>query len=469
LSSKKELAFLTIAEAAKLIRQRKISSVELTELMLARIAAFNPKLHAYITICDELARKQARAAEREIQRGHYRGPLHGIPISLKDNIYTKGIRTTAGSKILRNFVPDSDADIVLRLKGAGAILLGKTNMNEFAYGVTGENPFFDDVRNPWDITRMPGGSSAGSCAALAAGMCYGSVGSDTGGSCRIPAALCGVAGVKPLKQDVSSCGVIDLAPSLDHVGPLARSIEDAALVYAAISKPQAPGKAAVQEYARLRQLRVGVPREFFFTRLDPEVRALVERAIGWFTEQGARLREVRIPGLQASEQAGTDIALPEATTFHSRMGWWPHKSRDYSPAVRKRLALGAGTFAADYLRAFDQKMQLQHEFKQVFASADILVVPTTPLPAPKFGDKIWKSGAQEESIRAALLRLCRPANLTTWPALSVPCGFTRAGLPVGLQVMTHCRELSKGLAVAAAYERAHAWHTLRPPLADLPE
>jgi Asp-tRNA(Asn)/Glu-tRNA(Gln) amidotransferase A subunit family amidase len=216
-------------------------------------------------------------------------------------------------------------------------------------------------------------------------------------------------------------------------------------------------------------LRIGVPREFFFARLDGEVRMAVERALGWFATHGARLREVRIAGLPASEQAGTDIALPEATAFHSRQGWWPRHARDYSVAVRKRLALAANTRAVDYLHAFHVQRQLQLELADVFSHVDVLLTPTTPIPAPRRGEKIWKHKGNSETIRAALLRLCRPANLSTWPALTIPCGFTRGGLPIGLQIMSASDDLAKGMAAAHAYEQAHPWHRMHPPIADLPE
>jgi aspartyl-tRNA(Asn)/glutamyl-tRNA(Gln) amidotransferase subunit A len=462
--SRDELAFLSLGAASALVRKKEVSPVELTRACLERIAALEPRLNAFITLCEASALREAQRAEREILRRRYLGPLHGIPVALKDNIATRGIRTTGGSKILRRLYPAEDADVARALKASGAILLGKTNMNELAYGTTGENPHFGNVRNPWDTSRMPGGSSAGSAVALAAGMCFGSVGSDTGGSCRIPAGLCGIVGLKPLQADVSPRGVIDLAPSLDHVGPLARTVDDLALLFRAIARPGAGGSGPARRRSSLRSLRIGLPRPFFFERLEPEVRALVEGAVRWFGEQGATLREVQIPSLRASEKAGTDIALPEIAAYYESRGWWPRRARDFSPAVRRRLELAASVSAMDYLRAFRVQSMLRNDFAEAFERVHVLLAPTTPIPAPRFGEKAWTLAGKEETIRAALLRLCRPANLTGWPALSVPCGFTRAGLPVGLQIMAHPLGVAAALAAARAYEQAHSWRTMHPEL-----
>jgi aspartyl-tRNA(Asn)/glutamyl-tRNA(Gln) amidotransferase subunit A len=479
LASKNELAFLSIAEAARLIRRKKISPLELTDLMLARIEALNPKINAYITVCGDLARKAARAAEREIMRGHYRGPLHGIPISIKDNIYTSGIRTTAGSKILRNFVPDEDAEVVSRLKEAGAIILGKTNMHEFAYGVTCENPHYGSVRNPWDLTRIAGGSSGGSAAALAAGMCYGSVGTDTGGSIRIPAALCGVVGCKPTADTVALDEVVELSSSLDHAGPLARTATDIAILLRALMVEPLANRlenclttkpaVALRPFRQLNELRLGLPATFFFEQIDPEVEALVRAAVNWFERAGAQIENIEIPEITASEKAGNDIALPEAAAFHSVMNWFPARADDYGEDVRKRLELGRETRALDYLAALEFQQRFELMFTFILGQVDAVLTPVTPIAAPRIGEKEVILGGQQESVRAALLRLCRPANLMGAPATSVPCGFTAGGQPVGLQIIGRPMDEATVLRLAHTYEQAHAWHTMHPPIADLPE
>jgi aspartyl-tRNA(Asn)/glutamyl-tRNA(Gln) amidotransferase subunit A len=468
-----EFAFLSIAELAPLVRKRKVSPVELLAAVLARIVAHNPQLNAYLTVCADSARGQAQRAEKEILRGRWRGPLHGIPVSLKDNLWTRGLRTTAGSGFLSDFIPEQDAAAVVRLRRAGAIIVGKTNLHEFAYGVTTENPHFGPTRNPWDIERIPGGSSGGSAAALAAGLCFASLGTDTGGSIRIPASLCGVVGLKPTYGRVSVFGAVPLSPTLDHVGPLARTVEDAAIVLRAIAgrDPRDPASLALpplrwpKNWKKLpKRLRVGLPRDFFMEKLDDAVRGLVEAALKHFERRGAELVEVPLPSLVASVEPSNHIALAEATHYHQSMGYFPARSLDYGEDVRKRLELGREIRAVDYLRAFDAQKQVRAEFDCAFAMVDAILAPTTPVAAPRLGEKMLRIGGQEEPVRAALLRLCRPANFAGLPAISVPCGFTQAGLPVGLQFIgPPCGEETI-LRIALAYEQAQAWHKKHPVL-----
>jgi aspartyl-tRNA(Asn)/glutamyl-tRNA(Gln) amidotransferase subunit A len=479
LASKNQLAFVSIAEAARLIRQKKISPVELTDLMLERIAALNPKLNAYLTVCYQPARQQARDAEREIMRGRYRGPLHGIPIALKDNIHTQGIRTTAGSKILGHFVPQEDAEVVSRLKEAGAVLLGKTNLHEFAYGVTSENPHYGPVLNPWDVARIAGGSSGGSAAALAAGLCYGSVGTDTGGSLRIPAALCGVVGCKPTVDTVSLDGMVELASSLDHAGPLARTVTDIAILLRALmveplakrletsltTKPAV----ALKPFREMKELRLGIPAEFFFERLDPEVETLVRAAVDWFEQAGASIETIQIPEIASSANAGNEIALPEATAYHSAMNWFPAQAEEYGEDVRQRLERGCETRAVDYLAALDFQKRFELLFQLSLLAVDAVLAPVTPIAATRLGEKEIHLCGQRESVRAALLRLCRPANLLGAPAIAVPCGSTSGRLPVGLQIIGRALDEATVLRLAHTYEQAHPWHTAHPPIANLPE
>ena len=310
---------LTISRMASLIRQRKISPVELTEFFLNRIDRLQPKLNAFITITADLARKQAKRAEKEILKGHYRGPLHGIPVTLKDLFYTAGVRTTAGSKILRRFIPQENALVVDRLFAAGAILLGKTNLHEFAYGVTNNNPHYGPVHNPWDLSRIPGGSSGGSAAAVSAGLCLGSLGTDTGGSIRIPSAACGTVGLKPTRGLVPLQGVIPLASSLDHVGPICRCVEDAALMFEAIAGPRwaqsnPPGPRIGRLFSGplrqgIKRIRVGIPRQYFFDRLQKDVRRNALAGCKILEQMGAELREVELKGMEEVNQLVAAITL----------------------------------------------------------------------------------------------------------------------------------------------------------------
>src|SRR5271163_630994 len=344
-----DLAFSSIKEIARLFRKRKLSPVELTKLLLARIEKLNPQLNAYITVTADQALAQAKKAQSELfaphrRKGHQdRGPLHGIPISLKDNIYTKDIRTTAGSKILKDFIPQQDALVVSQLKNAGAILLGKTNMHEFAYGVTSNSPHYGPVRNPWDLSRIPGGSSGGSAAAVAAGLCYGSIGTDTGGSIRIPASLCGVVGFKPTLGRVSVDGVIPLAARLDCVGPLARTVRDVALLLEPIlfrANGEFSPRALKQSSANARKFSIGIPKEFFLDVVSQDVHAIFDEALRILKKQGVRLKEITLPLLEETEDAGNQIAWAEASHYHQLSRWFPSRAADYGDDVRSRLDLG---------------------------------------------------------------------------------------------------------------------------------
>jgi aspartyl-tRNA(Asn)/glutamyl-tRNA(Gln) amidotransferase subunit A len=441
-----DLAFASIQEVARLYRKRKLSPVDVTKLMLARIEQFNPKLNAYITVTTELALAQAKKAEAELfaprgRKGHRdRGPLHGIPISLKDNIYTKGIRTTAGSQIFKDFIPNSDATVWAQLKEAGAILLGKTNLHEFAYGVTTNNPHYGPTRNPWDLDRIPGGSSGGSAAAVAAGLCYGSIGSDTGGSIRIPSSLCGVVGIKPGIDRVSVEGVVPLSPLLDFVGPLARSAEDAGLLLAPIfisgtrERPLAP----LRNSAKLtKSLRLGLPKEFFMNVVSEPVLVAFQEAVRTLQKQGAKIAEISIPLLNETEEAGNHIAWAEATHYHQQAGWFPAHAAEYGEDVRMRLEMGANVSAISYLNALQAREKFIQQFHLAMTDAgvDALIVPTTPIPAPLIGEESTPVEKENHPTRALLLRLNRPANLAGIPAISIPCALTAGNLPVGLQLI----------------------------------
>jgi aspartyl-tRNA(Asn)/glutamyl-tRNA(Gln) amidotransferase subunit A len=466
-----ELHFQSLEQVAILLRRKKLSPVGLVDAILARIVRLNPRLNAYISVLGEQARAHARTAEREISRGRYRGPLHGVPVALKDNICTRGVRTTAGSKILADFVPAADATVARRLARAGAILIGKTNLHEFAYGVTTENPHYGATLNPWAQERIPGGSSGGSAAALAAGMCFGSVGTDTGGSIRIPASLCGVFGLKPTFGRVSCAGVVPLARTLDHTGPLARTVTDLAILLRAIAGRDAldPSTAIVRvpDYlcalrGRLVRLRFGWPEDYFLERVDEEILRAVERAARQLEELGAKIEKVALPHVTGSEAPSNRIALAEARQYHESMGYFPERAAEYGEDVRKRLDAGRDVAAVDYLQALEARRQAQAEFEETFRRVDAILAPTTPVAAPRLGKKLVTLGGEQESVRAALIRLNRPANFTGLPAISVPCGFTRDGLPIGLQLIGRPWEEALLLQIAFAYEGATAWHTRHP-------
>lgn len=473
-----DLPFASISEIGKLYRSRKLSPVELTRFLLDRMEVLNPRINAYLTLNAEAALRDAAAAESALcstsrrKSRRDRGPLHGIPLSLKDNLYTRDLRTTAGSGILRDFVPLHDAAVVTSVKNAGAIILGKTNLHEFAYGVTCNNPHFGPVRNPWDLERIPGGSSGGSAAALAAGLCYGSIGTDTGGSVRIPAALCGVVGLKPGLGRVSTEGAIPLSSTLDFVGPMARSVADTALLFQIIatrSKNERRPRAARVPSSRGRRPRLGIPRHFFLDVVTMDVQQSFDAALMTLKKLGAKLKEVTLPYLKESEKAGNLIAWAEATLYHQQAGWYPSRAADYGEDVRSRLEMGEKVTAIDYLKA----LELREKFVAGFHLAllenevDALVTPTTPITAPLIGEETVSIAGKDHSTRALLLRLNRPANLGGIPAISVPCGLTTQGLPVGLQFLAGVTGEPLLLELAARFEQASPLNA-RPPL-DSPE
>ena len=458
-----DLAFASIEEVGKLFRKRKLSPVELTELMLARVERLNPKLNAFITVTTELALAQAKKAEAElfVARGRKgqrdRGPLHGIPISLKDNIHTQGIRTTAGSKILKDFIPQHDAKIVVQLKEAGAVILGKTNMHEFAYGITSVNPHYGAVHNPWDLARISGGSSGGSAVAVAAGLCYGSIGTDTGGSIRVPASLCGIVGLKPTWGRISCEGVVPLSPSLDCTGPLARTVQDVATLASAIyfrvgREPNLAKPASLR--VNPRKLCLGIPRQLFFDVLSTDVRKAFDAALRDLTKIGMTTTDISIPLLDEVEDAGNHIAWVDANLFHTQQGYFPARAADYGDDVRSRLEMGNKVTAVDYLHALEIQKEFVLQVHLVLAEsdADAIVVPTTPIAAPLKNEEKCRIDAHDYPTRALLLRHNRPANLGGLPAMSLPCGFTSSGLPMGLQIMGGVSSEPILLRIAKAFE-----------------
>jgi aspartyl-tRNA(Asn)/glutamyl-tRNA(Gln) amidotransferase subunit A len=466
------LAFSTIAEIGKLYRRRKLSPVKLTQSLLDRIARLNPRLNAYLTLNPEVALKDAAAAESALcaksrsKSSRDLGPLHGIPISLKDNLYTAGLRTTGGSGFLRDFLPLQDAAVVTSLKNSGAILIGKTNLHEFAYGVTSNNPHFGPVRNPWDLDRIPGGSSGGSAAALAAGLCYGSIGTDTGGSIRIPASLCGVVGLKPGLDRVGAEGAIPLSTTLDFVGPMARTVADVALLFDAIANQEKTKRRP--RVPRGQHLRIGIPKHFFLDFVSPEIQQAFESSLVTLKKLGAKLKEVSLPYLKETEHAGNQIAWAEATHYHQQGGWYPLHAAEYGEDVRARLEMGEKVSALEYLRALDLREKFIAGFHLTLLEneVDALVTPTTPIAAPLIGEETISIAGKDHSTRALLLRLNRPANLGGIPAISVPCGLTPSGLPAGLQFLAGVNGESLLLDLATRFEQAHPLNA-RPDLSFL--
>jgi aspartyl-tRNA(Asn)/glutamyl-tRNA(Gln) amidotransferase subunit A len=468
---RKRLAFLPISQVAALLERKKVSSSEVLAAFLERVRELNCRVNAYIYVDPEDVQRQAREADEQIAHGRYRGPLHGIPIAVKDNILTAGIPTTAGSKILKAFVPTKNAFVVERLRRAGAIILGKTNLSEFAYGATTNNAHFGPTLNPWDTQRSPGGSSGGSAAAVAACMAAASLGTDTGGSIRIPSALCGVVGFKPTFGRVSCQGVVPLAASFDHVGPLARTVLDAAIVLRIIagydSLDEGSARKSVPDYPqmlkkRLGRPRLGLPKQYYFEDLDEEVRTAMDTAIQCFRKLGASVREVSLPHVAESSEPSTQAAFAEATSYHQLAGYFPARADEYGKDVRERLEIGAKVLATDYLKAFAIAKLMRKDFEDAFTSVDAILTPTAPISAPGTRVKMVEINSHLEPVRLALIRLNRPQNVTGLPAISVPCGFTRTRLPIGMQIIGRAFDEPTVLRLAHAYEQATQWHLLRP-------
>ena len=453
----------TIHELAPRLRRREVSPVELTRACLERIEKLNPTLNAFITVTAESALAEAHAAETEIARGEWRGPLHGIPIALKDLIDTADTRTTAASALYQNRVPTEDAEVVRRLRQAGAVLLGKNNLHEFAYGGSSLVSLFGEIRNPRNVAHIAGGSSGGSAAAVAAGLCYAAIGTDTAGSVREPAALCGCVGIKPSYGRVSCRGVIPLAWSLDHVGPLAATVGDAAAVLQAIAGYDAfdtnSCDVVVADYVSssssalgdgTKTLRVGIPWDYFYNDLDDEVRAAVDEALGVIKTLVAEFREI-------------EIAIPRDRVVQNAESYAVHADHVartpelYQPETLRRIRFGENISAAEYIRwrrELDGERRRAHD---LFAEVDLLVTPTTPIPAPDIAE-LKKNSEALRPAELVLLRNTRPFNVWGLPAISVPCGFSKSGLPIGLQIAGPRWREDLVLRLARAYEAATEWH-----------
>ena len=435
-----------LVQIARSLRRGQVSPVELLEAYTRRIQEA-VGLRAYITPPDERTRQDARRAERRLSWGEA-GALLGVPISVKDLFATEGLRTTAGSRILRAWVPSSDATVVARLRAAGAIIFGKTNLHEFAYGVTTANPWWGVARNPHDPRRSPGGSSGGSAIAVVAGLCAGALGSDTGGSIRIPASLCGCVGLKPTFGAIPLEGTFPLGWSLDHAGPLARTVEDAGVLLDVLSGGDAGRRA---RRVPTRGLRVGILRGPIVQNVQPTVSRQVDAAAVELRRRGLQVREVRIPDMEWTVATQLVTLRAEASAVHGR--WIRARPRAYGADVRTRLQLGALVSGADYVLAQRMRARIRAAVEGAFQDIDVLLLATTPITAPVVGERTvrWRSG--EEPVDGALVRLTAPFNLTGLPALSVPYG-TAAGLPVGVQVVGQCNDEARVLAVGRLLEEA---------------
>jgi len=450
-----DLGFLGIRELGRLYRSGKVSPVEVVEALLGRIERHEPKLNAWITVLREEALTEARRIERDFQSGWDLGPLHGIPVGLKDNIDTAGIRTTCASRILAENVPSRDATVVKKLREAGAIILGKNNLLEFAYGIV--HPDYGQSNNPWDPGRTAGGSSSGGTASVAAGQVYAAIGTDTGGSIRIPASYCSIVGMKPTYGLVSRRGVFPLSWSLDHVGPLARTVEDAAVVLSVIAGRDPAEPTTIDgvdlhpeglDDVSLQGLRVGV-MQHTGDDLRPGVRKRFEEAVELFTKEGAAVSDVTIPTLPYCDQLLMPLIAPEATSIHEP--WLRTRPEDYAPMTRTQLELGAMLPAVDFVRAQRVRRRLIAEFQEVFKEVDVLLNPTVAWVAPKEDPAV----AGDEGVVEA--RRTSPHNITGVPAVTVPCGFAEDDLPAGLQIAGPWRADRLVLQVARAYERLGVW------------
>ena len=466
-----EICYMSAGDLSKLVQSKEISPVEIIEAHLTRIDATEPVLNSFITLLADQARKTARQAEKDIQAGRYKGPLHGIPVALKDLYNTGGVRTTSGSRIFDTFIPAEDCTVAAKFHQAGAILLGKLNMHQFAYGPTGENPDYGHMHNPWNPDMVTGGSSGGSGSAAAAGQCTITTGSDTGGSIRIPAALCGIVGLKPTYGLVSRYGLSALSWSLDHPGPMTRTVEDTAITMNVIAghdpRDVASAKVDIPDYTSaltgdVKGLRIGIVKEYFEAPLDPQVRKAVMDAISLLESMGAEVKEVSYPMFNQSQAISSTVLMAEATAYHRDL-----LEKDghqlYKP-VRQRLEAGLFISAAEYLRAQQARSIFDQQGRRLLDEVDLLAGPTEPITAPEILASKVMAGEQEVGVVGALTQYTRPYNINGFPAISVPCGFSDDGMPIGLQLAGRPFDELTVLRAAHAYEQANDWHTRRPPI-----
>ena len=467
-----ELLRMTISELAPKIESKEVSPVEVTEAALSEADRLQPTLNSFIAILHDRAMDQAREAESEISRGDYRGPLHGIPIGLKDNLATAGITTTVGSKVLANHVPEEDAEVVTRMKNAGAIIIGKENLEEFAAGATSNNPHFGAVHNPWGLDHMPGGSSGGGGANVAAGVTFASLGTDLGGSVRLPGTFCGVVGLKQSYGRVSQRGLMVTSFNGDHIGPMTRSVADSALVLQVIAgnDPLDPSTVPVPvpDYSaylerNLRGLKMGIPSNHYFEMLDGEVERAVRRSIAALEELGAELVEVSLPTMHYFGALRIS-AMADAVVTHEQ--FLKSHREDYGPDVLYRTIPGQFVLGKDYSKSLKVQRLIQNEYARVMQQVDFLVTPTAPVPAPRIDAKYIKLNGEDHRVRgpgsSLISRNTSPMNAVGLPAITVPCGVTEAGLPIGVQFITGPFEEGLLFQVADCYERVSPSQGLRP-------
>jgi amidase len=463
-----DLCFKTLTELAELIKRKEVSPVEVTRAVLDRIEAIDGKLHSYITVLPETAMKKAQEAEQAIMRGQYRGPLHGVPVAVKDLCLTKGVRTTCASKILADWVPDYDATVVERLNAAGAVLLGKLHMTEFAYA--GYHPSYQPPLNPWDPGRWPGASSRGSGVATAAFHVLGALGSDTGGSIRFPSACCGIVGIKPTYGRVSRYGVFPLAESLDHIGPMTRSVADAAALLRTIAgfDPHDPTsrRETVRDYlltleGGVKNVRIGVDEAYCQNQVDPEVSAAVLAATRVLRDLGAVIQEVSVSRIDEALSAWFVICAAESAAAHENA--FPSQADDYGPGLRAFLQSGVEVRGFEYAQAYATRQAIGRGFDDLFQKVDLLLCPSTPTPPVRIEDFPPQAIVERDNL-LSLIRLTAPFDLTGSPTISVPCGFTPQGLPISLQLIGRHLEEALLCQAAHAYEQATEWHKRRPPV-----
>jgi aspartyl-tRNA(Asn)/glutamyl-tRNA(Gln) amidotransferase subunit A len=485
-----ELPFLTIREVSASIKKKAISPVELTQEILERIEEVDGKLNSYITVLADQAIQSAKEAEKHISLGTYLSPLHGVPIGLKDIFCMKGVRTTCGSKILENFISPYDATVTRKLKAAGAVIVGKNNMDEFAMGSSTENSYFGPTRNPWDLERVPGGSSGGSAAAVSAYLCFGSIGTDTGGSIRQPATLCGIVGLKPTYGRVSRFGMIAFASSLDQGGPLTKTVEDTALMLNVIagndSRDSTSVNSPVPDYTSclnvgIKGIKVGVPKEYFIKGIDAEVEEAVKRAIALVEDLGGVIQEISLPHtkhavsayyLLAPSEASSNLARYDGVKYGFRVYgtdnlrdmYFKTRAEGFGREVKRRImigtyALSSGYYDAYYLKAQRVRTLIKKDFEEAFKKVDVIMTPTSPEPAFKIGEKT------DDPLKMYLSDIFTiPCNLAGLPGISIPCGFTSSGLPIGLQILGEPFDEETLLRVAHNYEIHTNWKEKRPPI-----
>lgn len=452
---------INIAETSDLLRRKEISPVDLTTSCLARIEQLNPTINAFITVMHDSALAQAREAEEEIRTGKWRGPLHGIPIGLKDLIDTAGVKTTCGSALFKDRIPTEDAEIVRRLKNTGAVLIGKQNMQEFAYGGTSTSSYFGPVHNPWDVDRIAGGSSGGSAAAVATGMCFGAIGTDTGGSVREPAAFCGIVGLKPTYGRVSARGVFPLSPSLDHVGPLCRNVVDTALLLQAIAgydkldttSVDWPVDSYAEAFVTKTKPRLGIVRRPFFDNLDPEIEKSFDEALKQLGPLSADVIEIDLPPTPAA------VHGPEAYALHAK--YITTSPELYGRWIQERFKQAAAVSTVAYVEARQELDRVRRSVGDVFNKVDLLLTPTTPVPPITLAEALKMS---PDPAGELWLRNTRPFNAYGLPTISLPCGFTRAGLPIGLQLAGPNFSEASLLSFAYVFEQATPEHTRAPAI-----